>query len=85
MEGALNKIAGLVAGLAVFGIWMNIVRDPQVAETVIGVVFSLGAGFWAWRGVSRAGTQRTLRRLLDLTAILAGMMLALWLANVVAG
>jgi putative flippase GtrA len=45
----MAKVVGLVVGLAIFGLWMNIVGNPHVVETVIGVVLALVAGFWVYR------------------------------------
>lgn len=46
----MAKIAALIAGLAVFGVWMMIVGNPHVVETVIGLLLAVVAGGWVyWR------------------------------------
>ena len=46
----MAKIAALIAGLAVFGVWMTIVGNPHVVETVIGLLLAIVAGGWVyWR------------------------------------
>ena len=49
------KLLGLVAGLAIFGFWMNIVGNPHVAETSIGVLISIGVGLFVWYKLSKLG------------------------------
>jgi hypothetical protein len=39
---------GIIAGLIIFGIWMNIVGNPHVAETSIGVLIGIGVGILVW-------------------------------------
>ena len=54
----MAKLVGLVLGLVVFAIWMNIVGNPHVVETAIGVVLALVAGFWAWYEISKFAKKR---------------------------
>ncbi len=49
----MARIGALVAGLAVFGVWMTIVGNPHVVETVIGLVLAAGVGFYVHRWLSR--------------------------------
>lgn len=49
----MAKIAGLIVGLAVFGLWMSIVGNPHVVETVIGLVLGIIAGIWSYRALGR--------------------------------
>jgi putative flippase GtrA len=44
----MAKFLGLVTALAVFSGWMNIVGNPHVVETVIGLVLAVIAGFWVF-------------------------------------
>jgi len=44
----MPKVAGWVIGLAIFGVWMNIVGNPHVVETVIGLVIATSGGFWTF-------------------------------------
>ena len=46
--GKLAVYIGIIAGLIIFGIWMNIVGNPHVAETSIGVLISVGIGILVW-------------------------------------
>ena len=40
----MAKIVGFIVGLVVFSVWMNIVGNPHVVETVLGVGISIFAG-----------------------------------------
>jgi hypothetical protein len=42
------RLVGGFVGLAVFGVWMGVVGNPHVAETMIGLVLSAIAGTWTW-------------------------------------
>lgn len=44
----MAKILGLVAALVVFAVWMRMVGNPHVIETVIGVVLAAISGFWVF-------------------------------------
>lgn len=57
-EKLVAKLLGLIAGLSIFGVWMNVVGNPHVIETVIGLVFSAAAGFWAFFELRKFGTNR---------------------------
>lgn len=52
-EGNMEKIIGLIVGLVVFGIWMNIVGNPHVVETVLGLVIAFAAGILAWKNLRK--------------------------------
>ena len=43
----------VIAALAAFGAWMNIVGNPHVVETVIGLVIALIVGVMVNRGLKR--------------------------------
>jgi uncharacterized membrane protein YccC len=45
----MAKLIGIIAGLVVFWLWMNIVGNPHVVETLIGVVLGLVVGIWVWK------------------------------------
>jgi len=49
----MAKIVGFIVGLVVFSVWMNIVGNPHVVETVLGVGISIFAGAWVWRWLVR--------------------------------
>ena len=49
----MAKIAALVVGLGIFGVWMSIVGNPHVVETVIGIVLAFAGGFWVFRKLSK--------------------------------
>jgi len=44
---------GIIAGLVVFSIWMNIVGNPHVVETVLGVAIAVITGVFVKTKVSR--------------------------------
>lgn len=44
----MAKILGLVTALAVFSVWLSVVGNPHVVETVIGLVLAAVAGFWVF-------------------------------------
>lgn len=54
----MPKLLGLVAGLAAFALWMRIVGNPHVVETVIGLVLATVVGIWAFRKASAYGGRR---------------------------
>lgn len=43
----MGKLIGIIVGLVVFSIWLNVVGNPHVVETVIGLVLAVIAGLWA--------------------------------------
>lgn len=45
----MAKLIGLVVALAVFAVWMRIVGNPHVVETVIGLIIAAISGAWAYR------------------------------------
>ena len=49
----MTKLIGLVAGLAVFALWMSNVGNPHVVETIIGVVLALVVWFYVTRTLRR--------------------------------
>ena len=46
-------LISVIAALAAFGAWMNIVGNPHVVETVIGLVIALIVGVMVNRGLKR--------------------------------
>jgi hypothetical protein len=44
MAGSLS----IVVGMGVFIIWISIIGNPHVVETVIGLVLALVAGLWTY-------------------------------------
>jgi len=51
----MAKLVGLVVALAVFGLWMQVVGNPHVVETVIGLLLASIAGVWTYRRVRTFG------------------------------
>lgn len=49
----MTRLIGLVAGLAVFALWMSNVGNPHVIETIIGVVLALVVWFYVTRTLRR--------------------------------
>jgi len=45
----MAKIIGIIAGLSIFGFWMNIVGNPHVVETVLGVIIGIVGGYVIFR------------------------------------
>lgn len=54
----MAKLFGWIAGLSVFGVWMNIVDNPHVVETVIGLILAVAAGFWVFFKLRKFGAKR---------------------------
>lgn len=44
----MAAVFGLVAALVVFSVWLSVVGNPHVVETVIGLVLAAIAGFWVF-------------------------------------
>ena len=57
LDVKISTVVAVILGLLFFGIWMSIVGNPHVVETVIGLVMALGIGLWAYRMMS-AKTKR---------------------------
>jgi putative flippase GtrA len=49
----MAKILGIAAAVIIFLIWMGLVGNPHVIETVIGVVIAAIAGFWVYSKARR--------------------------------
>ena len=49
----MTKLIGLVAGLAVFALWMSNVGNPHVIETIVGVVLALIVWLYVTRTLRR--------------------------------
>ena len=49
----MAKGLGIGAGLGAFGIWMWVVGNPHVVETVIGLVIGVAVGFVVYRRLAR--------------------------------
>ena len=54
----MPKLVGLIAGLVTFVLWMRMVGNPHVVETVIGLVLAAIVGIWAFRKASLFGRPR---------------------------
>jgi len=51
-------LISLVCSLAVFGFWMNIVGNPHVVETVIGLVIAITVGVLVNRGLKQVFSKK---------------------------
>lgn len=47
------KVVGAVTALAVFFLYFRLRGTDPVLETVVGILISLGAGFWAYLATGR--------------------------------
>jgi hypothetical protein len=54
----MPKLIGWIAGLVVFALWMAIVGNPHVVETVIGLIGALVVGVWVFRKARDFGQPR---------------------------
>ena len=45
----MTKIIGIISGLSIFGYWMNIVGNPHVVETILGMIISIICGYVIFR------------------------------------
>lgn len=54
----MAKWIGLVVGMAVFIVWIRLVGNPHVVETVIGLIFALGAGVFTYMKVKPDSRKR---------------------------
>ena len=54
----MAKLLGWIAGLLVFVIWIRLVGNPHVVETVIGLVLAVAAGFWVFFMLRKLGRKR---------------------------
>jgi hypothetical protein len=52
MKG-LDEIIGMSAGAALFIVWMKLVGNPHVIETILGVVLAIVFGGFVYRKVKR--------------------------------
>jgi hypothetical protein len=52
------RLLAVIVGLSVFGVWMSIVGNPHVVETVIGLVLAFGTGFYIWYKLRQFGNKR---------------------------
>ncbi len=48
-----NEIIGFGAGVALFIVWMKLVGNPHVIETVIGIVLALAFGGFVYKKVKK--------------------------------
>lgn len=44
----MATVLGVVAALVVFSVWLSVVGNPHVVETVIGMALAVIAGFWVF-------------------------------------
>lgn len=49
----MEKLISIICALIVFSFWMNIVGNPHVVETAIGIVIAVAVGFFLNRWVSQ--------------------------------
>ena len=50
----MRQLISIICALAVFGFWMNIVGNPHVVETAIGLVIAITVGFFVNKGLKQA-------------------------------
>ena len=55
----MAKALGLIAGLAVFVVWLSLVGNPHVVETVISLVIAVVAGFYVYRKARAFSSKKT--------------------------
>lgn len=44
----MAKLIGIIVGVSTFALWLSVVGNPHVVETVIGVVLGCITGFWSF-------------------------------------
>lgn len=44
----MAKLLGLLVGFGVFSLWLSMIGNPHVVETVIGLILALIAGLWVF-------------------------------------
>ncbi len=49
MSNNIKTLVRIIVGAAVFVIWLQLVGNPHVVETVIGLVIALSAARWIGR------------------------------------
>ncbi len=49
----LDEIIGIGAGVALFIVWMKLVGNPHVIETLLGVVLAIVFGGFVYRKVKK--------------------------------
>ena len=54
----MAKASGLIAGLVVFVVWLSMVGNPHVVETVIGLVIAVVTGFYVYRKAHAFSTRK---------------------------
>ena len=48
-----KQILSILIGVVIFGIWLSIVGNPHVVETVIGLILAFGSGFYFYFSILR--------------------------------
>jgi len=49
MPQTIRTLVRIIVGVAVFVVWLQLVGNPHVVETVIGLVIAVAAGWWVGR------------------------------------
>ena len=57
MTPTLISIIRVIAGIAVFLFWLQIVGNPHVVETVLGLVVAVAAAWWIGTLLPKAGNR----------------------------
>jgi hypothetical protein len=52
-KNSIIKYISIIIGLIIFSIWMNIVGNPHVVETTIGVILSIVAGVFSFKELNK--------------------------------
>jgi hypothetical protein len=54
----VKELAAIAAGLVVFSIWMSVVGNPHVIETILGVILAVISGVYVWKKLGKVRFKR---------------------------
>jgi len=43
----------LIISVAIFILWMKVVGNPHVVETILGLIISIGTGTWVYQKLNK--------------------------------
>jgi multisubunit Na+/H+ antiporter MnhE subunit len=49
----MSRFFSFLAGVLAFLVWIRLVGNPHVVETVIGLLLAIGVGWWVHRTLRR--------------------------------
>jgi multisubunit Na+/H+ antiporter MnhE subunit len=52
MTQTFRTLVRIIVGAAVFVVWLQLVGNPHVVETIIGLVIAIATGWWVGRLLS---------------------------------